>query len=91
VRVAVRARPGARRAAVGGRWDGPRGPALLVAVRARAAEGAANDAVVAAVAAAFGVRPSAVALVAGGRSRDKVLEVTGDEGALAARLGELLA
>ncbi|MDT7619676.1 MAG: uncharacterized protein QOF99_577, partial [Pseudonocardiales bacterium] len=44
MRVRVRVRPGARRVEVGGCWDGPRGPALLVAVRARAVEGQANEA-----------------------------------------------
>ncbi len=91
MKVAVRVRPGARRDAVGGRWDGPRGPALVVAVRARAVEGAANRAVLAAVAAAFGLRPSAVVLAAGAHRRDKILEMTGDEDALAARLAALLA
>jgi hypothetical protein len=38
VRISVRVRPGARRDAVGGSWAGPRGPALVVAVRARAIE-----------------------------------------------------
>jgi uncharacterized protein YggU (UPF0235/DUF167 family) len=87
VRVAVRVRPGARRDGVGGRWEGPRGPALVVAVRARAVEGRANAAVLAAVAAAFGLRSSDVTLVAGARSRDKVLDLDGD---VAARLATLL-
>jgi uncharacterized protein len=56
------------------RWDGE---ALHVWVTARAVEGAANRALLAAVARALGTRPSAVALVAGERSRDKVLEVQG--------------
>jgi hypothetical protein len=91
VKVAVRVRPGARADAVGGRWDGPRGPALLVAVRARAVEGAANTAVVAAVAAAFGLRRADVGLVSGPRGRDKVLALDGDESLLQARLARLLA
>ncbi|OLT22304.1 hypothetical protein BJF78_07860 [Pseudonocardia sp. CNS-139] len=76
--------------AVGGRWDGPRGPALLVSVRARAVEGAANAAVLTAVAAAFGLRWADVGLVTGARGRDKVLEIAGDEPALRARLAALL-
>lgn len=91
MKLAVRVRPGAKADAVGGRWDGPRGPALLVAVRARAVEGAANTAVLAAVAAAFGVGRGAVALVTGARGRDKILEVAGDEARLLARRTELLA
>lgn len=62
MKISVRVRPGAKADAVGGRWDGPRGTALLVAVRARAVEGAANTAVVTAVAAAFGLRRGAVEL-----------------------------
>jgi hypothetical protein len=63
---------------------------LLVSVRARAVEGAANAAVLAAVAAAFGIRRADVELVAGARGRDKVLALTGDEPALRARLVQLL-
>jgi uncharacterized protein YggU (UPF0235/DUF167 family) len=88
--VAVRVRPGARAVAVGGRWDGPRGPALLVAVPARAVEGAANAAVIAAVAAAFGVRRADVGIVTGARGRDKVIEIAGDEPGLRATLDGLL-
>jgi uncharacterized protein len=91
MKVAVRVRPGARTEHVGGRWDGPRGPALLVSVRARAVEGAANTAVLAAVATAFGIRRADVELVSGARGRDKVLALTGDEPALQARLVQLLA
>jgi len=65
------------------RWDGE---ALHVWVTARAVEGAANRALLAAVARALGTRPSAVALVAGERGRDKVVEV---DGVAAAALGEL--
>ena len=90
MRILVRVRPGARRDAVGGRWDVPRGPALVVAVRARAVEGAANEAVLAAVAAAFRVRVSAVSLTTGARGRDKILDVIGDDRALAERLAMLM-
>jgi uncharacterized protein YggU (UPF0235/DUF167 family) len=90
MRITVRVRPGARADAVGGCWDGPRGPALLVSVRARAVEGAANAAVVAVVASAFALRRSDVDLVSGARGRDKVLELTGDHAALSARHAALL-
>lgn len=89
MRTAVRVRPGARADEVGGRWDGPRGPALLVAVRARAVEGRANAAVVALLAAAFGVRRGDVEIVAGHHGRDKIVELDGDAPALAARLAAL--
>jgi uncharacterized protein len=72
LRIRVRAHPGAARERV--RWDGE---ALHVWVTARAVEGAANRALLAAVGRALGMRPSAVALVAGERGRDKVLEVEG--------------
>lgn len=52
---------------------------LAVSVPARAVDGAATEAVRAAVAAAFEVRPRAVTLVSGGRSRSKVLDVEVDE------------
>ncbi len=90
VRVAVRVRPGARRDAVGGSWAGPRGTALVVAVRARAVEGAANAAVVAALAAAFGLRRADVEIVAGARGRDKVVALRGHQAELDARLAELM-
>jgi uncharacterized protein YggU (UPF0235/DUF167 family) len=90
VKIAVRVRPGAKDDSVGGRWDGPRGPALLVSVRARAVEGAANAAVVAAVAAAFGLRRADVELASGARGRDKVLALSGDDRELAVRFAELL-
>ena len=86
----MRVRPGARTDAVGGCRDGPRGPALLVAVRARAVDGQANAAVEAALAEAFEVRRADVAIVFGERSRDKVVEIRGGEPALQARLAALL-
>lgn len=88
--MTVRVRPGARADAVGGRWDGPRGEALVVAVRARAVEGKANAAVVSALAEAFGLRRNQVTIVAGERGRDKIVELDGDEKQLAARLADLL-
>jgi uncharacterized protein (TIGR00251 family) len=77
VRITVRVRPGASRTRVGGRYGEPpdRQPALVVAVTARAVDGAANAAVVAAVARAFGLRPAQVRLVSGERARTKVVEI----------------
>ncbi len=91
VRISVRVRPGARADGVGGSWAGPRGPALVVAVRARAVEGAANAAVVAALAAAFGLRRGDVEIVAGARGRDKVVALRGGAAELRARMAELMA
>jgi uncharacterized protein len=81
--VRVRVRPGASRTSVGGRHGAE---ALVVAVSARAVEGQANRAVIDAVASAFGVRRSAVSVVVGQRSRDKVLFVAGEPDTLRARL-----
>jgi uncharacterized protein len=89
-RVAIRVRPGASRTAVGGSYDAGRGPALVVAVTARAQGGAATAAALRAVADALGVRPAAVTLVAGATSRDKLLEVDPAPPDLPARLAVLL-
>jgi uncharacterized protein YggU (UPF0235/DUF167 family) len=75
VRVAIRVRPGAARTSVGGSYPGPRGSALLVAVRARAVEGRATEAALGAVAAALGLRRAAVRLVTGAGSRDKLVAI----------------
>ena len=75
VRLALRVKPGASRTAVGGRYDGPYGPALVVAVNAPASDGRATAAAVRAVAAALQVKPGQVAVRAGTTSRDKLLEV----------------
>ncbi|TCC44254.1 DUF167 domain-containing protein [Kribbella capetownensis] len=90
MRILLRVKPGASRTAVGGRYDGAAGPALVVAVAARAVEGQATKAVLEAIAAAFGVRRSAVTLVRGAISRDKLVEVEGDDTEIRPRLEELL-
>jgi len=86
VRVPVRVKPGASRTRVGG----TRGDRLVVAVSARAVDGAATEAALRAVADAFGVRPRHVRLVTGATSRDKVVDVEGDDEDLAGRLRALL-
>jgi len=91
MRILVRVKPGASRTAVGGRYDGPSGAALVVAVAARAVEGQATKAVLQAVAEALGVRRSAVTLVRGATSRDKLLEVAGNEAEIGPKLKQLLA
>ncbi len=88
MRFAIHVRPGARDDHVGGARPGRNGPALVVAVRARAIDGAANDAVVAALAAAFGVRRADVTIVSGHRGRDKVVDVDGGDPAVLVRLRE---
>jgi hypothetical protein len=71
-RFAVRVKPGSSREAVGGRY---RDDVLIVAVRAKAVDGKANEAVRGALGAAFGVRPNRVMIVTGERARDKVIEL----------------
>lgn len=89
MRVAVRVRPGASRTRVGG----SHGERLVVAVTARAVDGAATAAALEALAGALGVRPRHVTLVAGATSRDKVVEVSDDvvDDDLRARLAALAA
>jgi uncharacterized protein YggU (UPF0235/DUF167 family) len=91
MRILLRVKPGASRTAVGGRYDGPSGPALVVAVAARAVDGQATKAALEAVAAALGTRRSAVTLVRGATSRDKLIDVEGEDTDLRPRLEELLA
>lgn len=87
LRVAIRVRPGAARTQVGGAV----GERLQVRVQARAVDGKATEGALAAVAAAFDVRPRHVTLVHGALTRDKLVEIEGDAVALSTRLQELLA
>ena len=83
MRIAIRVRPGSARPGVGGEHDG----ALVVRVSARAVDGKATEAALAAVADALGVRRSAVRLVSGASSRTKIVDVgEGDPRVLAALL-----
>jgi uncharacterized protein len=72
-RLRVRVAPGAGAAAVVGRY----GDAWKLRVTAPPERGRANDAVVALLADALGLRRDAVRLVSGGSARDKVVEVDG--------------
>ena len=87
--VAVRVKPGASRTRVGGRHDGPYGPALVIAVGAPAVDGRATEAALRAFADAVGVRPSAVNLRTGAASRDKLFTVTEPPDDLDARVHRL--
>ena len=87
LKIAIRVRPGASRAAVGGAVA----DRLLVRVHARAVDGKATDAALKAVAEAFEVRPGAVSLLQGATTRDKLVAVEGDDLTLTARLTALLA
>ena len=88
VSFTVRVRPGSSRTQVGGAYGDP--PALVVAVHAPAVDGRANEAVIAALAEEFGVRPRDVRLVSGQTSRTKIVAVeTPRPELLAARLDHL--
>ena len=86
MRLAIRVKPGSARTSVGGRH----GDALVVAVTARAVDGKATEAALRAVADAFAVRRREVTLVTGAASRDKVIDIDGEAGALEARRAALL-
>lgn len=75
MRVAVRVRPGASRTRADGVYGDDR---LVVAVTARAVDGAATEAALVALADALGVRRRHVRLVSGTTSRDKLVEVADD-------------
>jgi len=89
-RLTVRVRPGASRTKVGGRYGEGAEATLVVAVSARAVDGAATDAVLGAVAEALGVRPWQVTLVRGRTSRDKTLEIVDPPADLGERVAALL-
>jgi hypothetical protein len=80
--MTIRVRPGSARTGVGGEHDG----ALVVRVSARAVDGQATAAALAAVAEAFGVSRRAVTLVAGATSRTKIIDVAGADPAVLGRL-----
>jgi uncharacterized protein (TIGR00251 family) len=82
LKISVRAKPGAKRTVVGGMV----GDALAVAVSAPAVDGKANEAVVEAIAAAFGVKNREVSVLHGHTGRDKVIEIEGDKESLTAQL-----
>jgi len=83
----VHVHPGSRRRSAQGSYDG----ALIVHVRSRAIDGAATGEVLEVLAQEFGVKTSTVRLLRGSHSRDKTIEIDGEEAQLRVRLEELLA
>jgi uncharacterized protein len=85
--LTVRLTPRADRTAVEGVFIGPdRRPALQLRLPAPPVDGAANKALAAWLAKALGVRKSDIRLVAGAKSRVKVLEIASDPPRLLALL-----
>ena len=85
VRFAIHVQPRSKRPGI----DGLHGDALRVRVQAPPVEGAANEAVVAVIAAALGVPSRAVHIAAGQSGRQKLVDVDGVDAAAA--LARLLA
>lgn len=73
VRIPIRVKPGSSRNRVGGRHGEG---ALIVAVSAKAVDGAATEAALRAVADALGIPRRSVVLITGATSRDKILGVS---------------
>ena len=84
-RLRVRVKPGARKTAIGGAHGG----ALKVSVATAAERGKANRAVVALLAEALGLPASAVTIVAGKTSQDKIVEIALSVAAVCTILAEL--
>ena len=89
VTVMVKVQPRARRAGLHGRMDSLAGERLRIAVTEAAENGRANDAVRSSLARALDVPPSAVRIVSGQTSREKLLAVAGDAALLAGKLEAL--
>jgi hypothetical protein len=84
-RLRVRVKPGARKSAIGGAHGG----ALKVSVATVAEKGKANRAVVELLADTLGLPASAVSIVAGKTSQDKVVEIALSVAAFCSILAEL--
>jgi uncharacterized protein YggU (UPF0235/DUF167 family) len=82
VRITIWVRPGSARPGIGGEHAG----ALIVRVSARAVSGQATEAALTSLASAFGVRRSAVTLIAGASSRTKIVNVSGGDPTVLAQL-----
>ena len=77
VTLAVRAQPGAKKAAIVGVYGEGDAAQLKIAVQAPPVEGRANEALIAFLADTFGVPKRSVELVSGGLSRSKVFLLRG--------------
>ena len=82
MRLRLRVKPGARKSGI----VGVHGGALKIAVKAPPEKGKANDAVIALLAETLHIAESAVSIVAGAASQDKVAVVTLQPDELISRL-----
>lgn len=89
VLVRVKVQPKSRRPGLGGAKPAADGPRLHIGVSEAPEDGRATRAACAALAAALGAPTSAVELVQGAASREKLLRVAGDAAALGPRLEAL--
>jgi len=71
-RIAAKVKPGSKAPGIAVEGD-----SVVLRVRERAVEGAANEACVRALAQALGVAPSCVTLLRGAHSREKLFDVDG--------------
>jgi len=90
VRFAVRVTPRGGRDAIG-RWEKDSAGEAYLALRVRAAaeDGKANDAVLALLKDALGVKRAAVSIASGAHGRRKLIAVAGEPGELKRRLERL--
>lgn len=72
MKIAAKVKPGSKQPGIAIEGD-----SLVLRVRERALEGAANEACIRALADALGVAPSSVSLLRGARSREKLFEIAG--------------
>ncbi|TXL76041.1 DUF167 domain-containing protein [Vineibacter terrae] len=84
LRLRLKVRPQARRAAIDGVVPDIEGEALAVSVTAPPEDGKANAAVVALLARAWKLPAASFAVVQGATARRKLVSITGDPGTLAA-------
>jgi uncharacterized protein YggU (UPF0235/DUF167 family) len=89
VTVSVKVQPKSRRPGVQGRAMSASGPCLRIGVNEAAEGGRANRAACAVLGQAIGMAPSAITVVSGQTSRDKILRITGDPAHLTAKLEKL--
>lgn len=90
MRLAVRLTPRASREGVDGVVTGADGrPALQIRLTAPPVEGAANAALIAFLAGALKMRKADIVIRSGLTSRVKILQLSGDPGAIEARLASM--